>query len=62
MFSFTALIIYTVIEFTVSTITGISHDTLTTSFFFVFGGVETLGASIIKIFKLHGGNNDDDCS
>ena len=59
IFSFSILIIYTIVEFIVSTKTGITHDTLTTSVFFAFGGVETFGCAIIKVFKLKGENNDE---
>ena len=52
--SLAALITYTVVEFIFSTITGISHDTLTTCFFAAFGG-ETLWCAILKKCKLKGG-------
>lgn len=51
-----ALIIYTVAEFVTSTITGISHDTLTTVFFAAFGG-ETLWCAILKKCKIKGGSS-----
>lgn len=51
VFSIALIIIYTIIEFIFSTITGISHDTLTTCFYAVFGG-EILSCALIKIFKL----------
>lgn len=51
IFSISALLIYTIIEWVLSTITGISHDTLTTVFFACFGG-EILSCALIKIFKL----------
>lgn len=54
VFSIAALIIYTVVEQVVSTISGISHDTLTTCFYSVFGG-EILCCALIKIFKLKEG-------
>ena len=56
IFSFTALLLYTIIEFIISSITGISHDTLTTCFFAAFGG-ETLWCAILKKCKLKGGNS-----
>lgn len=58
IFSFAILIIYTIVEFIFSTITGVSHDTLTTCFTSVFGG-EVLCAALIKIFKLRGDNDVD---
>ncbi len=51
IFSFALLIAYTVIEFIVSSITGVSHDTLTTCFFAAFGG-EVLSCALLKIFKI----------
>ena len=57
IFSIAVLMIYTVVEFIFSTITGVSHDTLTTAFYAVFGG-EILSCALIKVFKLKGENND----
>ena len=52
VFSFTALIIYTIVE-QILTSSGISeHSTLTTCFFAAFGG-NNLSCVIIKVFKLH---------
>jgi len=51
IFSFAIMIAYTLAEFTVSTITGISHDTLTTCLFAAFGG-ELLICAVIKKYKL----------
>lgn len=51
VFSFAVLLIYTVAEFVTSTITGVSHDTLTTCLYACFGG-EVLSCALIKIFKL----------
>ena len=59
VFSFAVLIIYTIVEFITSTITGVSHDTLTTSFFLCFGGAETFGAAVIKAVKVHKENDND---
>ena len=58
VFSIVILIIYTAIEFTVSTITGVSHDTLTTCVYGCFGG-EILSCALIKIFKLKEENKDE---
>lgn len=51
IFSFAVMLIYTVFEFIFSTITGISHDTLTTCLYGAFGG-ELLLCAMIKRLKL----------
>lgn len=51
IFSFSVLIIYTIVEMIVSTITGVSHDTLTTCLYAAFGG-ETALCALIKRLKL----------
>ncbi len=51
VFSIVILLVYSAIELTISTYSGISHDTLTTCFYSVFGG-EILCCALIKIFKL----------
>ena len=51
IFSFFVLLVYTISEFVLSTITGTSHDTLTTCFFAAFGG-ELLMCAMIKRLKL----------
>ena len=51
------VILYTVVELITSTITGISHDTLTTCFYAVFGG-EVVSCALIKIYKLKEGGNE----
>lgn len=58
IFSFFLLLTYTVVEFVVSSITGVSHDTLTTVFFAAFSG-EVLSCALIKIFKLR--ETDREC-
>lgn len=58
VFSILMIIIYTIVELVTATITGISHDTLTTCFYGAFGG-EILCCALIKIFKLRSGCNDD---
>ena len=58
IFSIAVLLIYTTVEQIVSTISGISHDTLTTCFYSVFGG-EILCCALIKIFKLKEKNDDE---
>lgn len=54
IFSFAVMIIYTIFEFIFSTITGVSHDTLTTCLYSAFGG-ELLMCALIKRFKLKRG-------
>ncbi|MBQ7562776.1 MAG: hypothetical protein IJT16_02170 [Lachnospiraceae bacterium] len=56
VFSIAVLIIYTIVEQILSTVTGIGHDTLTVSVFGAFGG-EILFCCLIKIFKLKEGNH-----
>jgi hypothetical protein len=51
IFSISVVIIYTIAEFILSTITGISHDTLTTCVYGFFGG-ELVLLAMIKIFKI----------
>ena len=51
IFSFTCLIIFTVVIICVQTITGFTQDTLTTCFFGAFGG-ELLLCAMIKRLKL----------
>lgn len=59
IFSIALLLIYMIVEFIFATITGNSHDTLTTCVFATFGG-EILSCALIKIFKLkEEGSNDN---
>ena len=51
IFSIAVIIIYTIVEMIISTRYQVSHDTLTTCFYSVFGG-EILCCALIKIFKL----------
>lgn len=51
IFSIGVTIVYTIVEFIFSLITGISHDTLTTCVYAFFAG-EIVTAGLIKIFKL----------
>lgn len=51
VFSISFVIVYTISEFIVSTITGISHDQLTTCVYGFFDG-EVVVCGLIKIFKL----------
>lgn len=54
IFSFSVMILYTIFEFVFSTITGVSHDTLTTCLYGAFGG-ELLMCALIKRLKLRRG-------
>lgn len=56
IFSIAILLVFCVAEFITSSITGQTHDTLTTCFFACFGG-EILSCALIKIFKLKEENN-----
>ena len=51
VFSISVVIIYTIAEFILSTVTGISHDTLTVAVYGFFGG-ELVLLAMIKIFKI----------
>jgi hypothetical protein len=51
IFSIGVVILYTIVEFVVSTFTGLSHDVLTGCVYGFFGG-ELVLTSMIKIFKL----------
>lgn len=55
VFSFAALIIYTIISQIIAVKTGTELSTLTTCFFSAFGG-EVLACALIKIFKLKRGD------
>ena len=56
VFSICFVIFYTIAEFIVSTITGVSHDTLTTCVYGFFAG-EVVVCGLIKIFKLKGADH-----
>lgn len=57
IFSISVMLIYAVVELTLSSITGLNHDTLTTALYGCFGG-EILSCALIKIFKLKGEKNE----
>ena len=57
--SLTKFMVFSFAVLFVSTTIGISHDTLTTCVYGCFGGIETLGCSIIKVFKIKEENNDE---
>lgn len=59
IFSFAVMLLYTLFEFVVSTITSISHDTLTTCLFGAFGG-ELMMCAMIKRLKLRKGGREDE--
>lgn len=58
VFSISVLLVYTIAEFVIASITGTSHDTLTTCLYACFGG-EILSCALIKIFKLKEEQNAD---
>lgn len=51
IFSFTCLIVFTIVMIIVQTITGVMQDTLITCFFSAFGG-ELLMCALIKRLKI----------
>lgn len=55
VFSILVIIIYTIVEQILSTVSGVNHDTLTTCFYACFGG-EILACALIKIFKIKESN------
>ena len=57
IFSFAVMIVYTIFEFVFSTITGISHDTLTTCLYGAYGG-ELLMCALIKRLKIRRASNE----
>lgn len=59
IFSFCVLILYTISEMVISSITGISHDTLTTCLYAAFGG-ELLMLCMIKRLKLKKGDSNNE--
>lgn len=58
VFSILMILVYTIVELIISTISGIAHDTLTTCFYACFGG-EILCCALIKIFKLKNEGDDN---
>ena len=50
VFSILVLLIYTIVEQILSTVCGVSHDTLTTCVYAAFGG-EILACALIKILN-----------
>ena len=58
VFSIMVVLIYTIVELIVSTVSGISHDTLTTCVYGFFAG-EVVVCGLIKIFKLKTTKEDE---
>lgn len=58
IFSIMVVLLYTIVEMLVSTISGISHDTLTTCVYSFFAG-EVIVCALIKIFKLKEEDNGE---
>ncbi len=58
IFSIIVLLVYTVAEMTVSSLTGSDHSTLTTCVFSAFGG-EFFFAGLIKIFNIRKGEQSN---
>ena len=58
IFSISVMLIYTIVELVVSSLTGINHDSLTTCLYAAFGG-EVFSCALIKVFKLKGEKNDE---
>jgi len=59
IFSLSILLIFTIAEFVVSTITGMEKTSLITAVYSVWGG-EILSCALIKIFKLKEENKTDE--
>lgn len=57
IFSFSCLLVFTIVMIVIQTITGITQDTLITCFFASFGG-ELLACAMIKRLKLKKGDED----
>ena len=58
VFSIMIVLLYTIVELIVSTVSGISHDTLTTCVYGFFAG-EVVVCGLIKIFKLKTEKEDE---
>lgn len=59
IFSISVLLVFCIAEMVISSITGQTHDTLTTCLYAAFGG-EVLSCALIKIFKLKGESNREE--
>ena len=51
VFSIIIILVYSIAEFIISTITGVSHETLTTCVY-AFFGTEIASCAFIKVYKL----------
>ena len=58
IFSISVLLIFAITELILSTVTGLTHDTLITAVYACFGG-EILSCALIKIFKLREGEDPE---
>lgn len=58
VFSIVIILIYSIAEFIFSTLTGISHETLTTCVY-AFFGTEIASCAFIKIYKIKNENTVD---
>jgi len=52
VFSFSMVILYTIVITILTAVTDKDYSTLYTVFCGIFGGVETLGCAIIKVFNI----------
>ena len=59
VFSIIIILIYSIAEFIFSTITGVSHETLTTCVY-AFFGTEIASCAFIKVYKLKKEDADTD--
>ena len=59
VFSIIIILIYSIAEFIFSTITGVSHETLTTCVY-AFFGTEIASCAFIKVYKLKNEDADTD--
>lgn len=59
IFSLSFVLVYTVAEFVVSTVTGIEKATLSTCVYGFWAG-EVISCSLIKVFKIKKGEDNED--
>ena len=57
VFSIIIILVYSISEFIFSTITGVSHETLTTCVY-AFFGTEIASCAFIKVYKIKTGNDN----
>ena len=58
VFSIAVILIYSIAEFIFSTITGVSHETLTTCVY-AFFGTEIASCAFIKVYKIKHTDSDE---